>query len=262
MTNDHWDALVRRLETEAEHDPDSYKRRVALWAAGGYAVLVGALLVAVAAVTGVAVAIVAGGGALLIKLAIPALVLAAVIVRALFVKLPPPDGIELTASDAPALFYEIERLRGELGAPGIHHVLLDGNFNAAIVQIPRIGPFGWQRNYLVIGLPLLHALPTDELSAVIAHELGHIGGGHGRFSAWIYRLRSSWARLMEELDSGDHTGAGLMRRFFEWYVPRFSAASFALARAHEYEADTVAARGAGARHAALALARLETSAAA
>jgi Zn-dependent protease with chaperone function len=262
MTNDQWDELVRRLDVKAIADPRAYRRSVAVWAAGGYAVLVVALLLAVAAVVGVALAIMAGGTALLIKLGLPALFLALVIARALAVKLPPPEGIELTPADAPGLFETIEKLREQLGAPELDHVLLDGDFNASIVQLPRLGPLGWQRNYLTVGLPLMQALSREEFTAVLAHELGHIGGQHGRFSAWIYRLYSSWERVMEELDSGQHVGAGLMRAFFHWYVPRFAAHSSALRRAHEYEADRAAAEAVGARHASFALARVEASGAA
>jgi hypothetical protein len=28
----------------------------------------------------------------------------------------------------------------------VHRVLLTGDFNAAIVQVPRLGPLGWERN--------------------------------------------------------------------------------------------------------------------
>jgi Zn-dependent protease with chaperone function len=259
MTNDRWDALVRELDVKARKDPRRYRRSVALWALGGYAVLVGALLLAVAAVVGLGLAALAGGGALLVKLALPALFVALMFARSLSVKLPPPEGIELSAADAPLLFETIERLRERVGAPKLHHVLLDGDLNASIVQLPRLGPLGWQRNYLVVGLPFMQAMSPEEFSAVIAHELGHIGGKHGSFSAWIYRLRSSWERLMDELDRGGHVGSGLLRSFFHWYLPRFTAHSFALVRAHEYEADRASADAAGARNACFALARGEVS---
>jgi Zn-dependent protease with chaperone function len=261
MTNDQWDRLVRRLDEKAKVDPRGYKRSVALWAIGGYSVLVGALLFALAAVVGVGLAVIAGGSGLLLKLGIPALAFALMIARALSVRLTPPQGIELNAADAPGLFVAIERLRERHGAPKLDHVLLNGDLNAAIVQLPRLGALGWQRNYLIVGLPFMRALSPEEFSSVLAHELGHIGGQHGRFGAWIYRLRTSWGQLMEELDRGGHVGAGLLRRFFHWYVPRFSAHSFALARAHEYEADRASAEAVGARHAAMALARGEVSAA-
>ena len=50
-------------------------------------------------------------------------------------------------------------------------------------------------NYLTVGLPLLLAIDRPRILAVMAHEYGHLRGGHGRFAAWIYRTRLSWARL-------------------------------------------------------------------
>jgi Zn-dependent protease with chaperone function len=259
MTNDEWDALVRRREAEAKADPRGYRRRVRAWAFGGYAVLLGALALSVGGLVGIALAILAGAPVVLAKLAIPLGGLAVVVVPSLFVKIPPPDGIELTASEVPSLFETIERLRRELDAPRLHKVLLDGEFNASVVQIPRLGALGWERNYLILGLPYMQALSPAEFVSVVAHELGHISRSHGRFSAWVYRLRSSWARVVEELDGHRPGGTGLARRFFGWYMPRFSASTVALVRAHEYEADQVAAHTAGARPAALGLLRASLS---
>ena len=75
-------------------------------------------------------------------------------------------------------------------------MLLTGDFNAAIVQHPRFGIFGGTRNYLMLGLPLMQSLSPAEFQAVVAHEFGHLWGAHGRFGAWIYRLRTGWARLL------------------------------------------------------------------
>ena len=78
--------------------------------------------------------------------------------RALWVRIAPPEGEEITAEDAPELFQALERIRRKVKGPAIHHVLLSDEFNASIQQIPRYGLFGGGTNYLVIGLPLLMAL--------------------------------------------------------------------------------------------------------
>ncbi|PPD24903.1 MAG: hypothetical protein CTY21_14465, partial [Methylomonas sp.] len=107
---------------------------------------------------------------------------------------------------------------------------------------PRLGIFGWYKNTLILGLELLMSMPPEQARSVIAHELGHLSGEHGRFSGWIYRVRLSWERVMVSLGRQNNFGAGLLRRFFDWYAPAFSAYSFALARANEYQADAVAAQ--------------------
>lgn len=254
MTAEAWDLLVRRLEAKARKEPGGYRLRVAALAALGYAVIAGALVVAL------------GGLALTLVLVIhhPAAIkllflfgpLAWVILRALPVKLEPPAGIELSRSEAPELFGLVESLREEASAPRIHHLLVDGDLNASVAQVPLLGWFGPTRNYLVVGLPLLDTLGPDEFRAVIAHELGHVSARHGHFSAWIYRIRHTWGRIQSSLEERGHWGAGVFRRFFRWYAPYFAAFSFVLAREHEYEADRAAVEAAGASATATALSRL------
>lgn len=99
----------------------------------------------------------------------------------------------------------------------------------------------------------MQALDEDEFRSVVAHELGHLSKSHGRFASWIYRLRSTWTQLLMTLEEDEHWGRFVFRGFFSWYAPYFSAYSFALARAHEYEADQAAADATGPRTAARAL---------
>src|SRR5262249_6043389 len=113
--------------------------------------------------------------------------------------------------------------------------------------------FGWHRGYLFIGLPLMKSLTVEQFQSVLAHELGHLSSGHARAGNWIYRLRLIWQRLEAAFAQTAHWGAGPIRAFFRWYIPRFSATSFPLARSNEYEADAAAASVTSARSAAQAL---------
>jgi len=260
MTTERWNDLVRRLEGEAAHRPDAYRRRVALLGGLGYAVVILSLGLLAAAVIGVVAVFATGNGtALVAELGIAVLVAAAIFARALWVRVPAPEGIELRRPDAPALFEAVDEVRTALGAPKVDHVIVDGDLNASVVQIPRLGPLGWPRNYLTVGLPLMQALSTDEMKGVIAHELGHLIGSHGRTAAWAYRLRKTWMSLLDELERRNHWAIAPYRRFLRWYAPLFQAYSFPLARAQEYEADRAAAQVAGAPCAAGGLARLQVA---
>jgi Zn-dependent protease with chaperone function len=252
MTSDQWAELVRRLEPKARSDPRSYGRKVAAFGALGYAFIGLALLTLVALGVLVVILALAGPGVLL-KLLLPIAALGWLILRSLSVRMDPPEGIELRREDAPELFRMINAVNEDVRGPKVHKVLIDPEPNAAIVQIPRRGVILGQRNYLVIGLPYLQALSPDELRAVVAHELGHLSRSHGRFGAWIYRIRTTWWQLLEALEEKRHWTTGIFRRFFEWYVPRFDAYSFPLRRAHEFEADEAAAKAAGPQAAATAL---------
>src|SRR5581483_1241330 len=158
----------------------------------------------------------------------------------------------------PELFALIEDLRTRASAPRVDRVLLTSDFNAAIVQHPGFAILGGARNYLMLGLMLMQSLSPEEFRAVVAHEFGHLSGAHGHFGAWIYRLRTGWARLLGALQSQRHWGAALFTGFFNWYAPLFSAYSFVQARQHEYEADQMSVAAVGREATASALLRVNT----
>ena len=252
MTEDEWGALVGRLEVKAFENPKAYGRRVILLGALGY-VVIGGTVAILAGLAVVGVWFVVTGHPLAIKLIWPLAALGYVLIRALSVRIDPPTGFSIYRTDAPALYEMIDDVVERVRGPHIHHVLLDGDINAYVVQIPRrFGIFGWT-NYMVLGVPYMQALDPDEFRAVVAHEVGHLSRTHGRTGTWIYRIQATWHQLMVALEERGSWLSGLFRRFFEWYAPYFSAYSFPLRRRHEYEADKAAAEAAGARPAATAL---------
>lgn len=241
MTDDQFSALVSRLESIERRSPRLYRFKVYALACLGNLYLGCCLLFLIAGVVAVVVAVLSAS-LVFFQLAF---VLAAVIwtlVKALFVKVDSPRGTEVLARRAPELFSLIERLRVQLGAPRFHHVLITPSFNASVVQEPRFGLFGPSRNYLLLGLPLLKALDVDQLSAVVAHEFGHLAKGHGRMARWVYRQRLRWASLLAAIERESSWGEWLFKPFMKWFVPYFNAYSFPLARANEFQADAIAGR--------------------
>ncbi|EIJ43372.1 Zn-dependent protease with chaperone function [Beggiatoa alba B18LD] len=254
MEKAEFNALVERLTVFAKEYPQKYKLRVALLAGLGYAyvfLIIALLFLGLGAL--IYLAIVSHHAALFAKFIIGLFIVIVFVFQALWVRLPPPDGIPLKRQQVPALFDVLDDIRQQLKGPKIHQVLVDNRFNAGIMQRPRLGIFGWQKNYLLIGLPFMHALSPEQFTAVLAHEYGHLSGAHNKFGSWIYRIRQSWYRLMDVLAQNDSWGMVLFRRFFNWYIPFFSAYSFVLARANEYEADRASADVVGSRTTAEAL---------
>lgn len=252
-------ALIERLQAQAREAPQAYRTRVMLLAALGYAVIGAILLVAVGLPVGILIALVATGRGFHPMLLIVLLwqgVFATLVVRALWLRFDAPPGYRLAPGEAPELEAEIERLRLAAGAPALEAVVIDSDLNAGAASMPRLLGLLGDRHYLVIGLPLMRLLDTAELSAVIAHEFGHFRGGHGRFSAWIYRVRIGWCRMAEAMASGGGLMSLLFLKFFDWYAPYFNAYSFVMAREDEYEADAVSARLAGESARVSALIRL------
>ena len=251
---EEYENMVKNLEAFARRSPALYRFQVGALAALGYFYALAILLVALAVALGVGYALLSGHlSAMGVKVELFALIFCGIIFRALWVRMAPPDeGLALDRQNSPRLFAMLDDLTSKLRAPKFHHVLLDTDFNAGVMQVPRLGILGWQRNYLVLGLPLMEALSPEQFQSVLAHEIGHLSGSHSRFAGWIYRVRQTWNQLMQSLDAGS-SASQIFTVFFDWYAPFFSAYSFALARANEYEADRCAAQVAGAKNMADAL---------
>lgn len=252
MTDDDFKALIEKLEAQAVKNPRSYQIRVLLLALLGNAYLA-TILLFIAALLIASLASVLVLKALALKLIVAASFFVWITARALWLNIPPPEGVPVTSDRAPKLFAMIAELRRQLGASPFHHVLVTSAFNAGVVQAPRLGIFGWHRNYLLLGLPLMKALTAEQFKALLAHELGHLAKGHGRISNWIYRQRLRWSRLLVVLDANRSKGGFLFKPFLNWFAPYFNAYSFALARANEYQADAAAVRLTSPRAAAEAL---------
>ncbi|CAG1019850.1 hypothetical protein BURC_04769 [Burkholderiaceae bacterium] len=265
--------MVARLERESRAAPAAYQMKVAALALLGFLILglivgfagLGLLLIAGLAVVtvltgGKALILLLKFGKLLLLLAIPLWLLVKLSLSALFTRLPAPQGLTLKRGQAPALFAAMDDMRRRMKGPRFHHVLITDEVNAAVVQRPLFGLIGWPRNYLILGLPLLEVLSPQEALAVVAHEYGHLAGSHGRFAAFIYRLRHSWSNLQGLTQQWDGWASRPLQRLVRWYAPYFNAYTFVLARANEYQADAASAELVGASVAAAALKRVNIGA--
>lgn len=252
-----FERTAARAEDDAASNLGGYRLRLWLFAMLGYCVIFALLLVLIALV-GALVYVGFLQPALLfvlikIKLVWLAFPVMWILFRAVWVRIEAPEGYKLRRNAFPLLYAELDDLRRILKTPRVHEVILTPDFNAGVVQTPRLGIFGWQKNTVLLGLELLLTLSPEQARAVLGHELGHLSRNHSRFNGWIYRVRDSWYRLMAEFDRRDAWGARMLRTFFDWYAPRFAAYSFVLARINEYEADAVAAELVSPRRAGEAL---------
>jgi len=243
---DKYASLVDALEKKAHDDPDGYRRKLMGVAFLGYGYLFLVLSVVLGLIAGLVAIIVmkpGGAGVLLAKKAgIPLVILAYVVITALWVKLDAPDyGEELTEKEAPDLFAFLKELKARVNGPDIYKVYLTDELNASIIQHTPYGIFGGHRNYLFLGLRLMEVIPPEQLKAVVAHEYGHIVGDDGRFGNWIFRVRETWANVANKMFLEEKFGGFIFKKFFSWYVPYFNAYSFVLARKQEFLADAFAA---------------------
>ena len=252
MDEARWQALIRKIEPAARNDPAKHRRKVFLLALLGYAFIAVFAAFFLAIAVGIVVAAL-HSTVLLLKLLIPIGALLLVIGRSLYVSFDPPTGVQISERNAPELSRMLDEVRRAIRGPRLHAVLVDERPNAGVVQVPRAGGLFGSRNYLVLGLPYLLALTADEFRAVVGHELGHLSRSHGRFGAFVYRIRQTWSQLLGAFEERRSIWTGVIRRFFEWYVPYFSAYTLPIMRAHEFEADDAAAEVAGREAAASGL---------
>lgn len=261
--NGDYQQLIKRLEQEADTHPQRYASKVRWLTLLGYGYIWFILLIGLAFIGGLLTWIYTphSGSLLAIKLLIVAAVLIFIIGKALWFKLEEPEGFEIKQKQAPELFAKLELIRKQVGAPVMHKVIVNEEFNAAIVQLPRFGFFGFHRNYLILGYPLMRMLSLTEFESVIAHEMGHLSGRHGKLGSFVYRTRKTWGRLLEAMEQEKRTWATfIFERFFKRYTPYFLAYTFVLSRQQEYEADAYSARMVGSEEAASSLLAVEVKA--
>jgi Zn-dependent protease with chaperone function len=267
-----FERIVARLEQESLSAPTAYKLKVGLLALVGFgliAVLMSFAGLGLIALAGLALFLLTSGvgaivvllklGKLLVLLAIPLWFLVKSSLSALFKRLPAPTGTPLTRADAPALFDALDEMRRRMRGPRFHQVLLVEDMNAAVVQRPLFGLFGFPRNYLLLGLPLLESMSAEEALAVVAHEYGHLAGSHSRFAAYIYRMRLSWGNIQAITEQWRGWTGRQLRKPVDAFAAYFNAYTFVLARANEYQADAASAELVGTAAAVSALKRVNVS---
>lgn len=254
MTSEQFDRLVTRLQVKYGSRPLALRMRIALLVVLGYAGFLAILLLVLVLCTGLVIAaFLSGKEPSILLMAVVAVLLAFGICQALvflWVPLEADKARDVTRDEAPRLFQLLDNLQEGFGISPFARVRVTSDFNAGVQMIPRLGVFGFNRNYLYLGLPLMQVLTEKQLTAVLAHECAHCSSRHDRFGMWIYRLRRTWTRVFAALQGADSTSSlkqlrGMILWFVDWYWPRFNAHAFVLSRADEYEADRASAEWAG-----------------
>ncbi|MET9632440.1 M48 family metallopeptidase [Lentzea sp. NPDC006480] len=160
-------------------------------------------------------------------------------VRAIFAR-PEPSGFPLARDTHPDLWRHVDELAVVAGTRAPDDIRLVDGANASV----------WERRgvrYLELGLPLVAGLSVGQLRSVLAHELGHYGGGHTQLSAMTYR-----AKIALQLSVSQDRVFGLLSAWAHLYALVAASES----RDHERFADEVAVAAAGRDAARRALLRI------
>lgn len=184
------------------------------------------------------------------------------LLRALRLQARPPSGVVIGPQQAKEVQALVEKTRTAMGAAPIDELRFDASLDVRLVMQPRLGILGLPRHVLVIGLPLMMALGTEPLTALIAHALAPLRRESDwrealrEPSAWVERQRRAWDALAEAWTPSrllpwwqDAVLAPFMTRF----LPRFNARAVVLGREEAAIADRLVLSQCGAPALATAL---------
>jgi len=242
---EQFESLVEKAEGEVRSNPEAYKKKLKYLALLGYLFIFALIFLLVSIVAGTVWAAFSSTAFLLLlfkkKLIFVVVGVIWVLVKSLFVRFEEPQGVDIEREYYPEIWREIDDLQQSLKTPAIDRLVLVPEMNAAISQIPKFGIMGPYKNTLILGLELLISLSPEQAKAVLAHEFAHLSGNHGKFGAWIYRVRLTWLRVQMAFEHSLSWGTAPIRKLIHWYAPYFTGYSFVLARQNEYEADAISA---------------------
>jgi Zn-dependent protease with chaperone function len=142
----------------------------------------------------------------------------------------------LPRARVPALYALVEDIGARAGirAPVAIHLGLGVN---ASIGATRTWNGRVRKLDVVLGHGLLGVLDERGLSAVIAHEYGHMAKGDLGLTPWVYRTRASLVETVSSLESS----LFLLDAPFRLYAHAFLSQSARISRAQEYAADALGA---------------------
>ncbi|MFD9702427.1 M48 family metallopeptidase [Lentzea sp. NPDC059081] len=165
-------------------------------------------------------------------------------------------GERVGEEDEPELWALVRRLAAEVGTPPPDRVFIVPEANAGVSQRTRLLGLVATTRRMYVGAPLLACMTERQLSAVLAHELGHYSNRDTRLAGVVVTGRVTLDRMLTKLDNRSwyHAAATAM---FTFYAKFYFAVSASLARRQELAADATATRIAGTEAAVSALREIE-----
>ena len=159
-----------------------------------------------------------------------------------FASNPMPLGVVLSPELAPSLHDLVNGVARDFAGVRIDALWITGDMNAAVLQRPAKGLYGAMQTHLLIGLPLVHSVSERQLSAILAHEFGHLACQRQGRHAWTCHARAWWFRALDNCIERLPLLGHVIDRLTECDVVQAQA----LCRLEEFEADRAAASSVGA----------------
>lgn len=152
-------------------------------------------------------------------------------------------GTNLSRKEAPELWGRVEQLADRIGALRPQNIVLglDPNFFVTEANVTCLNEQLAGRT-LYCSLPLSRILSTNELTAIIGHELGHFKGLDTRFSGSFYPIYRGTASAISSLEATGKDSAAAIALLpaiviFSYFLECFSIAESQISRNRELAAD-------------------------
>ncbi|MFD9699566.1 M48 family metalloprotease [Lentzea sp. NPDC059081] len=170
-------------------------------------------------------------------------------------------GTPVTPAEQPALWDLVRRLAADVGTRPPDELRIIGAVNAGVSEETRFLGLRVTRRRMFIGAPLLTSLTEKQLTAVLAHELGHYANNDTRLAAVVVSGREAVLRAGSHLNT-QRWSQRMITKLFRAYATLYLRVSQAVNRRQELAADRFAASLAGSSAASSALRELPVIAAA
>jgi Zn-dependent protease with chaperone function len=180
---------------------------------------------------------------------------AMVMIRGLRVLIAKGDGAapgwRVREEDQPELWALVRGLAVVAETAPPDEIYLMAEANALVTEETRLLGLVSRRRRLFIGVPLVAVLRSDQLAAVLTHELAHYSNHDTRLSGLAYRGRRALVSVVRNLDAD--IVQKLLRFLLKSWLRLYLLVSGGLSQRQERAADAAAARAVGSSVAASAL---------
>lgn len=151
---------------------------------------------------------------------------------------PRVPGLKMSKELAPGLYKLISEVRKLTERPSIRNIVMTDQYELRIEETPRYGyPFA-ASNTLVVGMPMLQTLSSEQFRGELMRLFGQYAGGRFRVTHWLFRTRLLWRKYQYALQKRNRIGEMPLRWFFSVYAPFFEAVTVPAARMDELVADS------------------------
>lgn len=153
-----------------------------------------------------------------------------------------PSGIKILENKAPELFKLIDHLNSIGSRTNFDRIILTEEHKIEIISTPVFGLPVWNKNTLVIGLPVMINMSPKQFKAALLRKLYQPPRVNLSITYWVVRLRQNWCQYNEAYNKKTKLLDTPLSLFFKYFAPLFERASAIAVRMNELNADSHALR--------------------